>query len=273
MSDNKDLLKYHIVGTEFVGRQSVIYRALDTESNLVAIKMLLPDVRSNRSALKEMRHEAELMLDFDHPNIIRGIEFVESNSTPALVMEYLSAENLKTILLRRRDFIKEHGREVLFQACDAFSYVHERGLAHMDVKPENILCGEEGATKLLDFALARSIGKRRLFFRPPISGTRPYIAPETIRRKAPDERTDVYSLGVTIYEMLTGRPPFQSGDPDEILRQHLSKTPPLMRSKNRDIAVRMDELVMEMLSKKPADRPKDMQQVKKRLEHISLFDK
>ncbi|MFW6159044.1 MAG: serine/threonine protein kinase [Planctomycetota bacterium] len=268
------LLKYHIVGTEWVGRSSVVYRALDTDSQLVAIKMLLPETASSRTALKEMKREAELMLGIEHPHIVRAIEYVDSAPMPALVMEYFSSENLKTLLLRQQEFIREHGRKILLQACEAFAHVHERGLVHLDVKPENVLSAEDATTKIIDFALAKPIGKRKLlpFGRRRIAGTRPYIAPETIRRKAPDERTDIYSLGITIYEMLTGRPPFQSGDRDEILRMHLKQPPRLMRSHRRDISVEMDELVMQMLSKKRDRRPQDMHQVIRRLKHIQMFD-
>ncbi len=271
----RGLLKYHIVGTLWVGQSSIVYRATDVRNQIVAIKMLLPETAAQRSAVRMMQREAELSLSFDHPNIIQAIEFIREGPAPALVMEHFDSDNLKTHIQRGEDFIHEHAHRIIVQICSALGYVHQRGLVHRDVKPENVLVAKDGTTKILDFALAEPIGKRRVLglVLPAIAGTRPYIAPETIRRKPPDARTDIYSLGITIYEMLTGRPPFISTDRDELLRMHLSQQPTGMRHFRRTISARMNELVMEMLAKRPADRPESTDEVLRQMADIQVFDK
>jgi serine/threonine-protein kinase len=267
------LLKYHIIGTLWVGQSSIVYRATDRHNRFVAVKMLLPDTASSRQALRLMEYEAGLALKLKHPHIVEAIEFVRDAPMPALVMECFTSENLKALLLRSQDFLRERARHIILQTCEALAYLHEQGLVHRDMKPENVLVNDKGLTKIIDFALSEPIGKRRWFSRRRIAGTRPYIAPETIRREPPDERTDVYSLGVTIYEMLTGRPPFTSEDRDELLRKHLTQQPTYMRMARREISAKMDDLVLQMLAKNPAHRPENMEAVMRRLKAIQVFDK
>jgi len=270
----RGLLKYHIVGTLWVGRSSIIYRATDPHNTVVAIKMLLPDTKGNRRALREMEHEARYTLQLDHPNIVQAIEYVRDAPMPALILEYFSTENLKTSIVRSEDFIHQHAHRIVVQVCEALGYVHQSGLIHRDIKPENVLVAPDGAAKLIDFALAEPFGRKwsLSFLRRRISGTRPYIAPETIRRQPPDPRTDIYSLGVTIYEMLTGRPPFSAGDRDILLRKHLSEQPTYMRASHPNISLKMDELVMQMLRKKPHQRPENCEEIVARMQDIRVFD-
>lgn len=269
------LLKYHIIGTLWVGQSSIVYRATDARNELVAIKMLLPDTAANRRAQRMMEREARLALKLVHPNIVRAIEYIRGAPMPALVMEYFSCENLKMHIVRSETFIHEHAKRIILQVCEALKYVHDHGLIHLDMKPENVLVAEDGLTKIIDFALAERPGSfmGRLLSRRRIAGTRPYIAPETIRRKKPDIRTDIYSLGITIYEMLTGRPPFVSGSRDELLRMHLTQRPPFMRTYNPNVSLKMDQFVLEMLAKKCDQRPSDIEDVMRRMKRIEVFDK
>jgi len=269
------LLKYHIIGTLWVGQSSIVYRATDARNELVAIKMLLPDTAASRRAQRMMEREARLALKLNHPNIVQAIEYIRDAPMPALVMEYFNSENLKMHIVRSEAFIHEHAKRIILQVCEALKYVHERGLIHLDMKPENVLVAEDGLTKIIDFALAERPGSfmGRLLSRRRIAGTRPYIAPETIRRKKPDIRTDIYSLGITIYEMLTGRPPFISESRDALLRMHLTQPPAFMRTYNRNVSLKMDQFVLEMLAKKRDRRPSDIEDVIRRMKSIEVFDK
>jgi serine/threonine protein kinase len=271
----RGLLKYHIVGTLWVGQTSIVYRATDANNRLVAVKMLLPDTATSRSAQRMMDREARLMLAMDHPNIVEAIEYVRNAPMPALVMEYFESENLKMRIVRSPEFIHTHAQAIISQTCQALAYVHEHKLVHRDMKPENILVADDGTTKILDFALSEDLGGGWFsgLIRRKIAGTRPYIAPETIRRRAPDTRTDIYSLGVTLYEMLTGRPPFVADDRNDLLRKHLVERPPSLRTYNPAIHSKMDDLVMHMLAKSPKNRPENMEEIIRRLEPISVFDK
>jgi len=269
------LLKYHIIGTLWVGQNSIIYRATDPRNELVAIKMLLPDTAASRGARRMMEREARLALQLKHPRIVEAIEFIRDAPMPAIVMELFNSENLKTHIVRGESFLHEHAKSIILQACDALEYVHGQGLIHLDMKPENVLVAEDGTTKIIDFALAEEPGRvlAQLFSRRRIAGTRPYIAPETIRRKAPDFRTDIYSLGTTVYEMLAGRPPFVSEDRDSLLKMHLKSQPPLIRNYNPKVSLRMDQFVLQMLAKRRDHRPESMEEVIRRMKHIEVFDK
>jgi len=268
------LLKYHIIGTLWVGQSSIVYRATDARNELVAIKMLLPDTAASRRAQRMMEREARLALKLDHPNIVQAIEYIRDAPMPALVMEHFNSENLKMHIVRSEAFIHEHAKRIVLQVCEALKYVHGQGLIHLDMKPENVLVSEDGLTKIIDFALAERPGNfvGRLLSRRRIAGTRPYIAPETIRRKKPDIQTDIYSLGITIYEMLTGRPPFIAEDRDALLRMHLTQAPPFMRMYNRNVSLKMDQFVTEMLAKKRDQRPGNMEEVIDRMQRIKVFD-
>ncbi len=269
------LLKYHIIGTLWVGQSSIVYRATDARNELVAIKMLLPDTASSRRAVRVMEREARLSLKLEHPRIVQSIEYIRDAPMPALVMEYFESENLKLRIVRDPDLIHKYAQQIILQTCEALVYLHAQGLVHRDVKPENVLVAADGQTKIIDFALAQDIGKGWSLglARRRIAGTRPYIAPETIRRRTPDARTDVYSLGITIYEMLTGRPPFTSGDRNELLRKHLVEQPAYMRTFRRGISTKMDELVLRMLSKKREHRPESMEEIIRRVKDIRVFDR
>ncbi len=268
------LLKYHIIGTLWLGQSSIVYRATDARNELVAIKMLLPEVASNRRGIRAMEREARLAMKLDHPNIVRTIEYVRHAPMPAIIMEYFESENLKTRVVQSKSFIREHAQRIIVQICEALAYVHSQRLVPRDVKPENVVVADDGVTKVIDFALAEQMGRKwpLVFSRRRIAGTRPYIAPETIRRKAPDARTDIYSLGVTIYEMLTGRPPFISDNRNDLLKMHLKDQPEHMRTRQKDISAKMDDLVLQMLSKKPSQRPESMEHIIARVRNIQVFE-
>ncbi len=269
------LRKYHILGTLWVGQTSTVYRATDAHGRLVAVKMLLPDTAPKRSAQQMMHREARRMLAMHHPHIVEALEYIRNGAMSALVMEFFECENLKMRIVRSPEFIRKHARNIILQTCQALAYVHQQNLVHRDIKPENILVNDEGLTKIIDFALSERIREGWLgrLARRKIAGTRLYIAPETILRRAPDVRTDIYSLGITLYEMLTGRPPFAADDRNELLRRHLAERPPYLRTYNPAVNSRMDDLVMHMIAKAPEHRPESMQAIIDRLDAISVFDK
>jgi len=267
------LLRYHIVGTLWVGHSTIVYRATAPGGELVAVKMLQPDAASSRRQRRAMDREARVHLRLRHPHIVRAIEYIPDAPMPALVMEYVAGDNVKSTLQRDPAFIRQHAKPIVLQACRALEHVHAQGLVHRDIKPENLLVAKDGTTKLIDFALAQPVGRARSLFRRQVAGTRVYIAPETIRREPPDFRTDIYSLGVTLYEMLTGRAPFVSVDEDELLRKHLTEPPPPMRPFEPDVSAEMEALVAAMLSKRRAARPANMAEVRGRLEAVRVFDK
>ncbi|MFC1806343.1 serine/threonine-protein kinase [Planctomycetota bacterium] len=266
---------YHVQATVWTGEQAEICRAVDPYGKIVALKRLRPDMTGPRAAARALEHEAEVGRLFNHPNVIQVIAFIPEPQ-PTMVMEYFASRNLKVRVLDPRDdrLLTYHARHIVLQMTEALLHVHQRGIIHMDLKPENYLLSEEGVVKLTDFAIAAEPveGWRRFFAgRRRIAGTRPYIAPETLRRKAPDFRTDIYSFGATLYEVLAGRPPFISMDRDHLLAMHLRVKPAYLTTYNKMLSSEINEFVLQMLEKDPGRRPQTMIDVKARLEKIKFY--
>jgi len=269
---------YRVEKLEWRGETAEIWRARTTDDELVAIKRLRLDKARDFAARRSLRHEARMALGLDHPNVVRVFEFVPGQPSPALVMEFFPSKNLKLRLLDRRGdpLLRSRLKDIMVQMAEALCYVHSQGIIHLDIKPENFLVSEDGQVKLTDFALAKrnptwwqhlTPGIRR------IAGTRSYIAPETLRRRLPDVRTDIYSFGVTLFELLTRRPPFISQDRDEVLRMHLREPPPWPVTFNKSLSMAMNQLILRMLEKDPGRRPQTMEDVAARLRRIAVYDK
>jgi serine/threonine protein kinase len=259
----------------WTGEQAEITRAMAPDGTVVALKRLRKNVPNRRSAARTLQHEGEIGQLFDHPNVIK-VHALLFEPELTVVMEYFPSRNLKVRILDPRNdrLLTYHTRDIVLQMTEALAHVHTKNIIHMDLKPENFLLNEQGVLKLTDFAIAAepAVGWRRFFAgRRRIAGTRPYIAPETLRRKAPDFRTDIYSFGATLYEVLTGRPPFISIDRDELLAMHLKVKPAYVTTYNRNLTEDINELVLLMLEKDPGRRPQTMRDVKAWLERIRLY--
>lgn len=266
---------YHVQAVVWTGEQAEICRAVASDGTVVALKRLRRGVPNRRAAARALHHEAEVGRLFDHRNVIKVFALLTEPQL-TMVMEYFPSRNLKVRLLAPRGdrLLDYHARDVILQMAGALCHVHDRGIIHMDLKPENYLLNDHGVLKLTDFAIASEpvTGWRRLLGgRRRIAGTRPYIAPETLRRRAPDLRTDIYSFGATLYEVLTGRAPFVAADRDQLLAMHLRVVPAYVTSYDRNLTDDINELVMLMLEKDPARRPQSMRDVLAWLERIRLY--
>ncbi len=268
--------RYHVERLIWTGEVAEICRAAGPDGQLVALKRIRHGIPGRRAALRSLEHEARIGRMLDHPNTIKVINFIPDPVEPIMVMEYFASRNAKVRLLAPRgdDLLDYDTKNILLQMACSLRHMHERSMIHMDIKPENFLLSDEGTVKLTDFAITvlPVTGWRRLLRRRRrIAGTRSYIAPETLRRKEPDLRTDIYSFGVTLYEILTRRPPFQAENRDEILAMHLRTQPVYLRSYDKNLTAEIDELVIRMLEKDPGKRPQSMADVVARLQRAEIF--
>ncbi len=240
----------------------------------VAVKFLQPEVRTDKEEIGYLKHELEVGQTLHHPNVIEIYEFNVDRSVAFLVMEFHPGKNIKMLI---RQGIEAYGYltpTIITDAAQGLKYLHEQGWVHRDIKPDNFLVAEDGHAKLIDFALAQRIktGLSRLFGgRTKVQGTRSYMAPEQIRGKVLDARTDIYSFGCLLYELLTGKLPFTGISPEDLLRKHLTAAVPSAMSGNKNVTSEFNDLVAQMMAKEPDQRPQSMDEFLRHFHSIRAF--
>jgi serine/threonine protein kinase len=257
------------------GQSSQVWEVVEESSGRhFAMKFLLPEKLQDPEHRRMLFHEAEVGMSLTHQNIIRIIKLEKDKVNPYFLMEFFPAGNLKIRIMHKKwDFIKEHAHNIFKQAATALAYMNTTGWVHRDVKPDNIMVNSAGEVRLIDFALAQRVSKGGVFRkkRGRSAGTRSYMSPEQIRGEALDGRADIYSFGITAYEIVTGRPPFRASTPTELLNKHIVEKPVTPQMHNPDITDEFAALVLRMIAKKKQDRPKDFHEVLMKLREIKVF--
>lgn len=267
---------YQLINCIATGNYSQVWEAsLGGSSEHVAIKVLLPDALKERDQVAVLKHEGRVAKLMEHPQFLRFHKAVFNRKNGYLVMEYFNAPNTKTLLLNDPLAIQVRFRKLVESLCLALGYMHEKGWLHRDLKPDNILFNRASELKLIDFSLASrwSTGLGKVFSgkSKAIQGTRTYIAPETLLKKPPTPQTDMYSLGVTLFELLTAQPPFKGTSPRDLLKRHLEEKPPMVSAFNKNVTPELDRFVLRLLAKKPADRHKTMTEVHTEFRSLKMF--
>lgn len=233
-----------------------IFKAVDVESGgNVALKVPHIQYESDVVFSERFRREQEIGQRLVHPNVVRVLRPREQ-SRVYLVMEYIDGRSLRAILSERRTLPAERALEIARQVCDALVYLHAEGVVHRDVKPENLLVTEGGTVKLLDFGIALFETERRLTWTGLSNaiGTPDYMAPEQIRGRRGDPRTDVYAVGMLLYEMLTGHLAFDSPSPRALLRMKTSEEPRSPRYWASDLHPSLEAIILRAIARVPRER-------------------
>jgi serine/threonine-protein kinase len=270
---------YRLVNLMHPGQTSQVWEVVEVTSHRhFAMKLLHVEKAEQVEHRRMLLHEAKVGQQLAHPNIIRILTVCNNPKEPFYVMEYFPAGSLKQRLMRKQhDFIKERMLSILKQSATALAYMNASGWVHRDVKPDNLLVNSAGDVRLIDFALAVRIQKpsffKRLFGRNrgTTQGTRSYMSPEQIRGQPLDGRADVYSFGASVYELLTGRPPFRAASSQELLTKHIIEKPASPQTHNPDITDPMAALVLRMLAKRREERPHDFHEVLMALRNMRVF--
>ncbi|MCU0959610.1 MAG: serine/threonine protein kinase [Pirellulaceae bacterium] len=274
MAGGRDYLgSYRLVRLIRTGATCQVWEAV-RDHERVAIKFLQPEVRNDKLEIGYLRHESEVGRRLHHPNVIEIHTFHIDRSIAFLVMEYHPGKNVKMLIRQGFDSFGYLVPKIIEQAALGLQYLHQQGWVHRDIKPDNFLVTDNGDVKLIDFALAWRIptGLARLFARRTrVQGTRSYMAPEQIRGRALDGRTDVYAFGCMIYELLTGRLPFTGISPEDLLRKHLTGAIPAVMSGNRNVTPDFNDLVSQMMAKEPAERPASMEEFLRYFHAVRVF--
>jgi serine/threonine protein kinase len=261
------------------GQTSQVFECVEAASNRhFAMKTLLPEKVHSPEHRKTLFHEAEVPKQLNHQNIIKVVGIFRDKDNPCFVMEFFPAGSLKSRLLDKKQasFLREKLDGLLKQAATALAFTNAKGWVHRDVKPDNFLANGAGELRLIDFALATHSRKQGMFgglFRrkPKVMGTRSYMSPEQILGRGIDGRADVYSFGATCYELVTGRPPFRGMSSDDLLRKQIIEKPLTPQAHNPDVTDEFAGLVLQMLAKRPEDRPKDFHQILMALRGMRVF--
>lgn len=239
-----------------------------------ALKELLPSKAADSTERKSFEFEAKLGQELRHPNLIRVHEYVKDKRAPYFVMDFFPSDHLRLILNKRPEWLRERLHRILEQINSALSYLHEKGWVHRDIKPENIIVNKTGEARLIDYALAKKIpaGLGKLIAgKPPCEGTHSYMSPDQILRQPPSVAADIYSLGITWYELACGRPPFRANSPGELLNKHIREAPAPLTLHAKSVTPEFNDLVMQMIKKKPKDRPASMHEIMSRFNRIRIF--
>jgi eukaryotic-like serine/threonine-protein kinase len=241
-----------LVGT---GGMSSVYRAQDRLlDRKVALKILHEHYGTDDTYVARFRHEARAVAALSHPNIVTVIDRGDEDGRQFIVFEYVEGENLKQ-LVARGPVPVETALQLTLQVARGLSFAHQHGLVHRDVKPQNVLLNGSGEAKVTDFGIARSMSVQHGMTQTgTVLGTSDYIAPEQAQGRRVDEQSDVYSLGVVLFELLTGRVPFPGENFVAVAMRHINEPPPSVRELRPEVSPRLDAAVRRAMAKEPGDR-------------------
>ena len=264
--------RYQLQQTSGTGGMAVVYKAKDLMlERSVAVKVLREDFSKDPAFRERFRQEARAAANLSHPNIVTVHDFGLDQGHLFIVMEFIPGTDLKALTKQRERFQVLEALELMIQACGGIGYAHRAGLVHCDVKPHNLLVTPEARLKVTDFGIARALATISPDERSDVVwGSPHYFSPEQASGRPPSPASDVYSLGVILYEMLTGRLPFIAPDSAELARMHREEKPVSPRYYNPGIPSALEEIIMKVLSKEPAARYRTADQLGRLL--LGLYD-
>ena len=253
------------------GGMAVVYRARDLElERPVAVKILREDYSNDPDFRERFRQEARAAANLSHPNLVTVHDFGLDRGRLFIVLEHVPGTDLKTTLQRRGRLGVEEAVDLMTQACAGVGYAHRAGLVHCDLKPHNLLITPDRRLKVTDFGIARALASIKPEEHSEIVWGSPlYFAPEQAAGGPPSPASDVYSLGVVLFEMLTGQPPFNAPTAAELSRLHRSVPPPAPRQLNPAISAGLEHIILKVLSKEPTARFRTADQLGRVLNSLS----
>jgi serine/threonine protein kinase len=260
---------YRLDGLVARSGMASIYRGTDERNGrAVAIKIPHEEMEADPILFDRFKREGEIGQKLDHPGVVRVFND-EERTRRYMVLEWVDGRLLRQILNEQKKLPPERAIRITLALCKALDYIHSQGVVHRDLKPENIMIGPNDEVKLIDFGIAANAGSRRLTFAKltEAMGTPDYISPEQVKGKRGDARSDVYSLGIMFYEMLTGKVPFTGPNPFVIMNERLLNNPIPPREVNPEISPELQEIIYRALERDPSKRYPNAREFALDLEH------
>jgi len=246
-----------------------IYRGIDTRTGRpVAIKIPHLEMECEPIFFERFRRESDIGAKLDHPGVMK-VFLDEHRSRVYMVMEWVEGRLLRRLMSEQKKFPPERAVEIVLRILDALGYIHAHGVAHRDLKPENVMIDADDNIKLIDFGIAANAGARRITFAKLSNtmGTPDYISPEQVKGKRGDARSDLYALGVMLYEMLTGKEPFQGENPFAVMNDRLLNNPIPPREADPSVTPQLQEIIYRALERDPAKRYQTAEEFARDLKH------
>jgi serine/threonine protein kinase len=237
------------------GGMGAVFRGIDVMlEREVAIKMLRPELSQQPNLVERFRSEAVTLAKLNHPNIATLYSFLRQGDDFFMVMEFVRGETLDSVIGRTGAMNVQQGTNLFCQALEGIDHAHKMGIVHRDVKPANIMLASTGSIKVMDFGIARVLGTNRMTRTGHLIGTIEYMSPEQVRGEETDARSDIYSLGILLYEMLTGHLPFSASSEYELMRSQIEDAPRPPTELAPHIPLPVEQAVMRALAKRPEAR-------------------
>lgn len=247
--------RYELLEIIGEGGMAKVYKAhcrlLD---RIVAIKILKDEFSKDKGFVEKFRTEALSAARINHPNIVNIYDVGQEDDIYYIVMEFVDGKTLKEVISNEAPLSVEHATDIAIMICDGVHHAHEKGIIHRDIKPHNILITEHGMVKVADFGVARAISNATITYGNNIVGSVHYISPEQAKGEPVNRTTDIYSIGCVLYEMLTGRPPFNAENAITVALKHIHDEVPSPRKLNSNIPIALEGIILKAMQKSPSQR-------------------
>ncbi len=258
--------RYKIIKEIGRGGMAIVYSAQDTLlERRVALKMLRPEYKSDAEFIDKFRQEARAVARLSHPNVVSIFDIVVDEERIYLVMEIVEGKNLKDIIKERTKLSIVESLEIARQIAAALSVAHDNQIVHCDIKPHNIILTEEMEVKVTDFGIARAVSNSTVRVTETVVGSAHYFSPEQAKGGEIKAYSDIYSLGVVLYEMTTGELPFHGESPISVALKHIQQKPVEPSQINKDIPEEVNDLIMKAIAKEPAERFQDAYEMRQQI--------
>ncbi len=259
---------YRILEKLGQGGMGVVYKAVDTGlDRMVAMKVLNPDLSKNPDLVERFRAEARAQANLNHTNLATLFAFMVHQGTAIMVMEFVEGETFAQMIRRRGPIPEPESIPLFKQALLGIGYAHRSGIIHRDIKPSNLMLNKNGLVKVMDFGIAKVLGAQSMTRTGAQLGTLAYMSPEQIQNRNVDIRSDIYELGITLYEMLSGHLPFESDSEFQIMQDHVYTAPPPPSKYYPYINKGIEKVILKSLEKNPDARFQTVEQFGSALEH------